>query len=160
MEKLWEFGYSAVGDVTLESAAYVARYIFKKFNGKLAEDHYRCIDNLTGEVLKLQPEYTTMSRRPGIGKSWFEKYEKDVFPKDFVTYKGFKFKTPAYYDKLYDQVEPEKMLDIKEKRLDKLLQNADNYTDERLKTRETVQRLRCKKLTRSYENGTTDVFDL
>lgn len=29
LEKLWPYGYSTIGDVTFESAAYVARYIVK-----------------------------------------------------------------------------------------------------------------------------------
>ncbi|WP_217268498.1 rolling circle replication-associated protein, partial [Lactobacillus helveticus] len=29
LEELWPFGYSTVGDVSFESAAYVARYIMK-----------------------------------------------------------------------------------------------------------------------------------
>ena len=31
LEDLWPFGYSSVGDVTFESAAYVARYVLKKW---------------------------------------------------------------------------------------------------------------------------------
>lgn len=41
LEKLWPFGYSSVGDVSFESAAYVARYIMKKITGEAAESHYK-----------------------------------------------------------------------------------------------------------------------
>jgi len=34
LEKLWPYGYSTIGDVTFESAAYVARYIMQKQTGK------------------------------------------------------------------------------------------------------------------------------
>jgi hypothetical protein len=34
LEELWPYGYSSIGDVNFESAAYVARYIMKKVNGK------------------------------------------------------------------------------------------------------------------------------
>jgi hypothetical protein len=40
LEKLWPFGFSSVGDVNFESAAYVARYIMKKVTGEAAESHY------------------------------------------------------------------------------------------------------------------------
>lgn len=40
LESLWEFGYSSIGTVTFESAAYVARYIMKKVTGDAAETHY------------------------------------------------------------------------------------------------------------------------
>lgn len=41
LEKLWTFGFSSVGDVNFESAAYVARYIMKKVTGEAATEHYR-----------------------------------------------------------------------------------------------------------------------
>lgn len=41
LEQLWPFGYSSIGDVTFETAAYVARYIMKKITGEAAELHYR-----------------------------------------------------------------------------------------------------------------------
>jgi hypothetical protein len=40
LEKLWPYGFSSVGDVTFESAAYVARYIMKKVSGDASESHY------------------------------------------------------------------------------------------------------------------------
>lgn len=40
LEELWPYGYSSVGAVSFESAAYVARYIMKKVNGEAAEMHY------------------------------------------------------------------------------------------------------------------------
>lgn len=40
LEKLWTKGFSSVGDVNFESAAYVARYIMKKVTGEAAELHY------------------------------------------------------------------------------------------------------------------------
>ncbi len=33
LEKLWPYGYSSIGEVTFQSAAYVARYIMKKITG-------------------------------------------------------------------------------------------------------------------------------
>lgn len=41
LEELWPYGFSSVGDVNFESAAYVARYIMKKISGEAAESHYR-----------------------------------------------------------------------------------------------------------------------
>ncbi|AXH74125.1 MAG: replication initiator protein [Microviridae sp.] len=40
LEELWPFGFSSIGSVTFESAAYVARYIMKKITGEAAEKHY------------------------------------------------------------------------------------------------------------------------
>src|SRR6187399_2840691 len=60
--ELWPYGSNIITDVTFDTCAYVARYIMKKVTGKLAFSHYD-----DGQLL---PEYTTMSRRPGIGKFW------------------------------------------------------------------------------------------
>jgi hypothetical protein len=51
----------------------------KKVNGSLKQSHYEVIDYDTGEVVDLKPEYTTMSRRPGIAGDWFDKYKDDVY---------------------------------------------------------------------------------
>ena len=81
LSSLWPFGFVTVGDVTFESAAYVARYVMKKVTGKNAQDHYEWVHPITGQVYERAPEYVTMSRRPGIGKGWLEKYMSDVFPR-------------------------------------------------------------------------------
>ena len=39
LERFWTFGQSAIGDLTFESAAYVARYVTKKITGDLAGDY-------------------------------------------------------------------------------------------------------------------------
>ena len=79
LHELWPYGFSTVGELTFQSAAYCARYVLKKVNGVLSQDHYlRCDEN--GVAYWLQPEYTTMSRRPGIGRDWYEKYKEDVHP--------------------------------------------------------------------------------
>jgi hypothetical protein len=65
LQELWPYGFSTIGTVTFESAAYVARYIMKKVSGKNADDYYQWFDDETGEIFDRHPEYTTMSRRPG-----------------------------------------------------------------------------------------------
>jgi hypothetical protein len=47
----------------------------------------------------------------------FEKYYGDCFPKDFVTCEGYKKNIPRYYDKLYEEMDKEKMGRIKKKRI-------------------------------------------
>ena len=55
LDALWPFGFSSIGEVTFESAAYVARYCLKKVNGDLAKDHYSMVDLETGEVYEKRP---------------------------------------------------------------------------------------------------------
>lgn len=90
LSKLWPLGFSTIGEVEFESAAYVARYIMKKVTGDRASSHY------AGR----KPEYTTMSRRPGIGKGWYEKFKADVYPSDRVIVRGVVTRPPRFYDGL------------------------------------------------------------
>lgn len=120
LEELWPFGFCTIGDVTFDSAAYVARYVTKKITGDMAAIHYAYVDEETGEMFYIEPEYVTMSRRPGIGKRWFDKFgETDVYSKDFITINGRIQKVPAYYDKIYDQIDPNALRIIKNKRVAK-----------------------------------------
>lgn len=151
LEEIWQNGYCLIGDVTFQSAAYVARYINKKINGKRKEAHYKKINKQTGEVHEVVPEYITMSRRPGIGKEWFKKFKSDIYPKDFVTHKGKRFKPPAYYDRIYDIEANEKMNIIKNRRKRKIQKDSDNNTSKRLKVREYILKRKISKLERAIE---------
>jgi len=102
LERVWPHGFSSIGDVTFESAAYVARYVMKKVTGKLAAAHYSSLDLDTGELLSLVPEFNRMSLKPGIGADWFKKYKSDVYNFDYVVVNGQKCKPPRYYDKLLE----------------------------------------------------------
>lgn len=142
LELLWPFGFSTIGNVTFETCAYTARYVLKKINGDIAEDHYK------GRL----PEYTCMSRRPGIAHDWVEKYEDDVYPHDYVVIRnGIKCRPPRYYDKLYDLDHPDVFRGVKARRKYKASKSPDG-TYERLHVRETVQLAKLKKLIRPYEN--------
>lgn len=147
LEDLWPYGFSSVGDVTFESAAYVARYIMKKINGDLALTHYANIDYDTGEILyDRQPEYTTMSN--GIGKSWYSKFRGDVFPLDEIVLRGVKMRPPKYYDKLLEREENYDIDFIKQKRVERAVKHADNCTSDRLAVREFCQLQKLKQLPR------------
>lgn len=88
LEKLWPFGISSVGDVNLQSCAYVARYSQKKIS-KSFDD-----------------EFLLMSRRPGIGFRWFMKNKDKIYLSDHVYGsfgKSHKAPVPAYFDKLAEK---------------------------------------------------------
>jgi len=97
LEKLWPFGHAEIGTVSRSSGAYVARYCLKKINGPIAADHYTRVHPLTGAVSQVRPEFATMSTKPGIGHGWFERWEADCFPSNFVVIDGEKFPVPKYY---------------------------------------------------------------
>ena len=147
LQKLWPLGFSTIGDVTWETAAYCSRYTLKKKTGEQAKEHYWRQINTDLEI-QLEPEYTTMSLKPAIGKEWFNTYKTDCYPSDYITNKGKKFRVPRYYDKLI----PESELKIyKERRKQKAWEWAHENTPKRLQAREKCTRARLAKLTRPLE---------
>lgn len=143
LEELWPYGHSTIGDVTFESAAYVARYITKKITGDAAESHYN----------GRPPEYTTMSRRPGIGQGWFKRFSSDVFPCDNVVLRGKEMKPPKYYDRLFELTYPSDFARVKSLRKQKGVEMEAKELPTRLSVKEEVQELRFKLLKRGYDNG-------
>lgn len=155
LEEIWGHGFCTIGDANFETAAYVARYILKKKFGKQAEEHY--VDKTTGEVRL--PEYTTMSRRPGIGSLWYEKHSTDVYPADVVVARGRQMKPPNYYDRLYEKAYPEAYRNMKLRRrlknLDKKIEQLLKTVDEReasLEQQERVREYNQSQLKRRYEH--------
>ena len=149
LNRLWPFGFASIGDVTFESAAYVARYITKKVTGDLAESHYQRVIEATGEIVNVAPEYTTMSRRPGIGAGWFDKFGGEVYPLDRVVMRGREMRPPRAYDQYLEarDIEIFKALKDKRKELRELsFISDDEYVQSlrRLPAREEFARLRQK----------------
>lgn len=146
LERLWKFGNSEIGAVSFLSAAYVARYVTKKITGDRATLHYTYIDE-HGEIHNRTPEFNQMSRRPGIGAMWYEKFSSDVYPSDQVITRGYASRPPRYYDKLLERTSNETLTTIKAKRLQQL-DRKDNTT-QRLKAKETVQLAKAQMLKRT-----------
>lgn len=149
LEKLWIYGSCEIGEVTFESAAYVARYILKKVTGNAAEEHYRIVDSDTGEVFLREPEFTRMSLKPGIGFTWFEKFKDEVFPLDRVVVRGFEARPPRYYKDLLDKLPGTMSDDVDYSRYLTSLKLQSDNTEARLRVKEVVARARIKSLKRS-----------
>lgn len=142
LENLWPHGASTIGDVTFESAAYVARYVVKKITGELSKNHYK------GKLA----EFCTMSRRPGLGKNWQKKFTDDIYPKDFIVIRGKKSKIPKYYNSQYEITNPQDYSDIRAKRIQKT-RNNPNFAPRRLEAAETIQYAQMGLLKRSLDNA-------
>lgn len=119
LEKLWGKGIVSVGEVTFQSAAYVARYIVKKQKGEAAKNDPK------------EPEFVRMSRMPGIGKAYFDKNKDKIYKNDEIILltkldKVIASKPPGYFDKLYDELEPARLHDIKENRRHRAQESREN----------------------------------
>lgn len=152
LSELWPYGFNVVTDVTFDTCAYVARYIMKKHLGKDAWKNYiDYIDQDTGEIVGHRiPEYTTMSRRSGIGKAWLETYLQDVYPRDKIFMRGRGFsRPPKYYDSLFEIINPEEHSRIKQ---DRILQASLNPKSvQQLIAEQVIKETQIKVLTRNLE---------
>jgi uncharacterized protein YlaI len=150
LEELWSFGYSSIGDVTLQSAGYVARYVMKKMTGDFAKRWYERVNPHTGELTRLTPEFNRMSLKPGIAQAWFDKFYADVYPQDAVVLEGGrKMKPPKFYDLKYEKLDPYRYEEVKMERVLRALSRPRDDSPERLAVKEEVLAAQIKKLERS-----------
>lgn len=150
LESIWKYGFVDVGEVNYQTANYVARYILKKVNGAKSADHYLSCD-MDGEITFLDREYVTMSRRPGIGKDWYEKYKDDVFPSDEVPVPGcgvYK-KVPRYYEEIFKCTDVLSYEEIKRLRQVYRRSHAEEFTPEKLMSKYLIKKKQVETLKRS-----------
>lgn len=160
-DKLWPHGMVVFADVCWNTCAYVAGYCLKKKKGKMRQAQIKAQETLfPGQPW--QEEFVRMSRRPGIGREYYDKNISKIY-KDDAMYVNVKGKTQAvkpckYYDKLYDVEHHLDLKHIKSQRrkagelsfaseLAKTSLNAEEYLIQKLETQEDRQ----KKMQRSLE---------
>lgn len=151
LSNLWNMGHAVIGDVSFDSAAYVARYVMKKVTGDKADAHYQ----------GLVPEYITMSRRPGIGSEWFRKYRSDVTSHDRLWVRGHNTRVPRFYDNEWLKIDPAglALAKIKREENEKFVCDVVNgktviesdSSMRRLAVKEEVKRAEISKLIRPLE---------
>lgn len=144
LSELWFQGHSTIGEVTFDSAVYCAKYALKKVNGEMAYEHYQFIDE-DGVVYDRTPEFAVMSRRPGIGRMYYDKYGAEVRAHDSVVINGREVRPPRYYDvrsKAVDAVGFERHQ--RERKRMAVLNRADN-TPERLRVKEKLMVIAAEK---------------
>lgn len=108
LEKIWNFGYSCLGDLTFESAKYCAKYMQKS----------RMLDSD-----KVKP-FTTMSLKPGIG---FNSVDFDMLKTDKIYHNGKYISIPRYYIKVLDKFFPGSTDEVKLKRSNRVKRAVDDY---------------------------------
>lgn len=102
LDKAWDKGLHDVAALEWNSAAYVARYCVKKSDAPL----YRYLRTAYPDAPLPVSEFVRMSRRPGIGRKYYEVHKDDIAAIDGVVarlgddvqiVRGI-----VYYDRLYD----------------------------------------------------------
>lgn len=109
LSKLWTSGFAVIGSVTYQSVAYVARYILKKALGKDSRECYRRVGT-EGAQYSVLPEYTQMSLRPAIGRTWAHKYIDDCLPSGYLIHNGMRVRVPKYYMEQFELLVPERYM--------------------------------------------------
>lgn len=148
LNEVWDNGFTSIGDVNWQSAAYIARYIVAKITGPGSDKFYERIDLDTGEIYNIKPEYNRMSLKTPIGKHWYGKYATDVYPEGTVLVKGQKIKAPKYYDKLYKRAQPENHAQLMKDREQLGRELRGDNTPQRLQAKERVKLAQVNQLLR------------
>lgn len=156
LRRLWKYGDAFVGNLSFESAAYIARYCVQKITGSNAKYHYaRSSDPVFGPVFNYQitPEFNKMSLKPGIGAPWLDKFKSDVFPHDYVVLNGKKVGVPKYYDKLFKRQDEDTFEQIQFEREKKGRARWEDNTQERNRVRDVITRARLNMLPRNFDES-------
>lgn len=152
IEKLWGKGFVTIGHMNWSTAAYVARYVTKKWTGVDSTIHYAIL----GQI----PEFCRMSNRPGIGRYYYDAHKEEIYKTDELIMQKYDMKTitlkpPKYYDNLYDIDYPEDMERIKLRRQIEAeqAQKVKDYTtslsrEKQLELEERELNLKAKSLVR------------
>lgn len=141
-ESLWSvdgrnMGFVTIGAVTFDSAVYCAKYALKKVNGEQAAQHYEVFDE-NGECFQRVPEFAVMSRRPGIGRTYYDKYGAEVRSHDSVVVEGREVRPPRYYDVRSAELCEEQFLAHKRRRKRLAVLNKGDNTPARLRVKEIL----------------------
>ena len=122
LNEIWGKGNVHLIRLSYESCLYIARHhLDEKINNKVLVHKIPIRHPITREIIKQrEPEFTTRSSRPGIGKEFFEKYFSEIYVSDSTIHKGQEMPVPKYFDKLLQDNNPELYEEIKQLRSDKV----------------------------------------
>lgn len=139
VEGVWnDYGMCTVGDVTYDSAHYVAKYGLKRVTGVLADEHYMDVDP-DGLIFTRTAEFSRKSNRPGIGYEFFQKYYKEIYASDSCIMSGKEVPVPKYYDMLYERLDSEKFALVKRGRLRRAYLLKKNFSVDRRRAGEVIK---------------------
>lgn len=146
LAEVWGHGEVRIGEVTSESAAYVARYSLKKLRGKRGRASYEA----AGQAVP----YIACSK--GIGRSHFDRYRSDHYPSDeAVDLTSLQKRgNPRYFDKLLEAVDPLEYALVKEARVEEVskMDPLEN-SGPRLRVREEVLQRKLGLMVRDLERN-------
>jgi len=150
LDAQWGLGQCFIGTVTPESCGYVARYVMKKITGQQAEEHYKRVDEKTGEIFDILPEYINMSTNPGIGFRFYEEFKDEIRRSDSILLRGSARRVPRGYDRRLGSEDPEALEEVKFLRSENARKYLGETTEDRLSVREEVKLSKIRNLKRTH----------
>jgi len=126
LDDLWGHGYVVLGDVTFDSARYVAGYILKKVKGM----------GPSSDRFGREPEFGMMSRRPGIGRSWLDEHCDEAYVHDNCIIDAKEVALPRYYDVIFEAIDAKRLAVLKRERRRGI--DPKEQTPERRRVREYI----------------------
>lgn len=136
LEQLWPYGHNMIGAVDFQSCAYVAGYVFKKVGTFV-------------DYAPREPEFRVMSRRPGIGFTWFQQYMDEAYRADSAIMNGREVPLPRFYDGKFEEIDPVRYEVLRRKRMRLARSHPEEQTRERRLTRERFDQLKAARFKRS-----------
>lgn len=158
LSSLWSvdgrsMGHCSLGEVTFDSAVYCAKYTLKRLSlsehstpeaRAEYERKYVYVDG-DGVVYEREREFALMSRRPGIGAGYYEKYGREVAEHDSVIIDGRPVKPPRFYDTRTELQHPELYARNKATRKRAGVLSKPDNTPERLRVKGRLMEIAAEK---------------
>lgn len=147
LSELWPHGLHEIGEVTFQSARYVASYVTDRKGGARKRNRVAVTvpHPLTRFAVEVEPEFQLQSLKPGIGEAWFRRFKSDCYPSDQIVIENRIRPMPRYYLDLLSDDEREV---IRRKRRAFAKLSPEEQSKARLATREEVRELRMSQFIR------------
>lgn len=139
LSKIWSVGFVTIGECTWNTCDYVARYVIKKQKG---------VNKELSDCYSFESEFALMSRKPGIGRMYYEDNKDSIFEYDHIYLDGDNTRQlaiPKYFERIKeiednDFVDKRKKKKIKVSKMSKSesLQRTDLTYKQLLKVRENT----------------------
>jgi len=141
LNSLWPQGDHYIGEVTPASCKYTALYMTKSLLKRRIGYGSR------------EPEFRLMSRNPGLGRWWFDKFYDESYNHDNCVVDSQLTRLPRYYDVLLDRVDPTRLVVVKRARRQTLMspQSRAERTHDRRLVREKREYLLLERYARDNE---------
>lgn len=107
------------------------------------------MDLETGEIHIRKKEFNNMSRKPGIGRTWFDKYQTDVYTTGKVVVRGHPQYPPRAYDKWFKKLDQAALEEFQYARYVEQLAQTEHHTPARLAVQEQVEKAKTRNLKRN-----------